>query len=190
MLEKLRSCLRLYYQFLKFGSFTFGGGWSIVAQMKELYVEREKSLTNEELLDLTSIGRSLPGTMIGNIAMFYGHRVAGFWGGCACVFGMISVPMLVLMAITTFYTAFQNNLWVASAMRGVRTAVVPVIVSALTGMIKSAFKIPPCYVVAAAMFALYFFGRVSCVWLVIIGAVLGLVMCEYYERVKNFDVAA
>ncbi len=182
--------LKLYLQFLKFGSFTFGGGWSIVAQMKELYVDREKSLTDEELLDITSIGRSLPGTMIGNIAMLYGHRISGFWGGVACMFGMITVPMIILIAITTFYAAFQHDLWVASAMRGVRTAVAPVILSALMGMIKSAFKVPPCYVIAALMFGLYFFLRVSCVWLVIIGAILGLAVCEYYERIKNYDVIA
>ncbi|MBQ3402739.1 MAG: chromate transporter [Synergistaceae bacterium] len=180
---------KLYMQFLKFGAFTFGGGWSIVAQMKELYVDREKSLTDEELLDITSIGRSLPGTMIGNIAMFYGHRVAGFLGGVACMFGMITVPMIVLIAITTFYTAFQSNIWVASAMRGVRTAVAPVILSALMGMIKSAFKFPPCYAVALGMFGLYFFLRVSPVGLVIIGAVLGVAVCEYYERRSGNDDA-
>ena len=123
MSENLKKCLKLYGQFLTFGSFTFGGGWSIVAQMKDLYVDKEKSITDEELLDITSIGRSLPGTMIGNIAVFYGHRVSGFWGGIACVFGMITVPMLVLMIITTFYSAFQDNIWVASAMKGVRAAV-------------------------------------------------------------------
>ena len=190
MLEKLKSCLKLYWQFLTFGSFTFGGGWSIVAQMKELYVDKEKSLTDEELLDITSIGRSLPGTMIGNIAMFYGHRVAGFFGGVACVFGMITVPMIVLLVITTFYSAFQDNIWVASAMRGVRAAVAPVILSALVRMIKSAFKVPPCYLVAAAMFALYFFMKISSVWLVIFGALLGLLICEYYERVKKINVVA
>lgn len=181
---------KLYWQFLNFGSFTFGGGWSIVAQMKALYVDREKSLTDEELLDLTSIGRSLPGTMIGNIAMLYGNRRAGFFGGLACVFGMITVPMIVLIIITSFYTAFQNNIWVAAAMRGVRTAVAPVILSALMGMIKSAFKFPPCYFVAVVMFALYFFLRISPVWLVVIGAVLGLIICEYYERRKKNDAAA
>ena len=173
---------KLYVDFLKFGSFTFGGGWSIVAQMKELYVDQEHSMTDEELLDITSIGRSLPGTMIGNIAMFYGHRIAGFWGGVACMMGMITVPMIILLIITSFYTAFQNNIWVASAMKGIRTAVAPVILSALIGMIKSAFKLPPCYAVAVVMFVLYFFWRISPVWLVIMGAVLGLVMCEYYER--------
>ena len=179
---------KLFIQFFKFGCFTFGGGWSIVAQMKELYVDREKTLTSEELLDLTSIGRSLPGTMIGNIAMFYGHRIAGFWGGIACVVGMIAMPMLILMLITGFYTAFQNNLWVASAMRGVRTAVAPIILSALMGLIKSAFKISPCIIVAGLMFVLYFYFRVNCFWLVIIGAFLGLIICEFYERVKKIDV--
>lgn len=179
---------KLYMQFLKFGCFTFGGGWSIVAQMKELYVNQQKIITDEELLDLTSLGRSLPGTMIGNIAMFYGHRMAGFLGGLACVFGMITVPMIVLVVITSFYTAFQNNIWVSSAMRGVRTAVAPVILSALLGMVKSAFKLPPCYLVALVMFGLYFFLKVSCVWLVVMGAVCGLCICEFYERVNNHDV--
>ena len=180
---------KLYMEFLKFGAFTFGGGWSIVAQMKELYVDREHIITNEELLDITSIGRSLPGTMIGNIAMFFGHRMAGFFGGIACMLGMITVPMIILILITSFYTAFQNNLWVASAMRGVRTAVAPVILSALMGMVKSAFKFPPCYVIALAMFGLYFFLRMSPVWLVVIGAVLGLIMCECYER-RSHNAAA
>ena len=181
---------KLYMQFLKFGAFTFGGGWSIVAQMKELYVDREHIITNEELLDITSIGRSLPGTMIGNIAMFFGHRMAGFLGGLACMFGMITVPMIILLIITSFYTAFQSNIWVAAAMKGVRAAVAPVILSALMGMIRSAFKYPPCYAVALGMFGLYFFLRVSPIMLVIMGAVLGLVICEYYERRKNPDAAA
>ena len=181
---------KLYMEFLKFGAFTFGGGWSIVAQMKELYVDREHIITNEELLDITSIGRSLPGTMIGNIAMFFGHRMAGFLGGLACMFGMITVPMIILLIITSFYTAFQSNIWVAAAMKGVRAAVAPVILSALMGMVKSAFKYPPCYAVALGMFGLYFFLRVSPIMLVIMGAVLGLVICEYYERRKSPDVAA
>lgn len=173
---------KLYLQFLKFGCFTFGGGWSIVAQMNEIYVNQQNLLTNEELLDITSIGRSLPGTMIGNIAMLFGYRMGGFLGGVACVIGMITAPMIVLIIITTFYSLFQNNIWVASAMKGVRAAVAPVILSALMAMLRSAFKFPPCYLVALIMFGLYFFAGINCVWLVILGAILGLVICEYYER--------
>lgn len=82
----------LFVQFMKFGCFTFGGGWSIVAQMQQLYVEQRHTITNEELLDLTSVGRSLPGTMIGNVAMLYGCHAAGLAGGVACVLGMVLPP--------------------------------------------------------------------------------------------------
>ena len=80
-MKRARQVLGLFFQFMKFGLFTFGGGWSIVAQMQKLYVEQEKVITSEELLDLTSVGRSLPGTMIGNVAMLYGYRVAGVAAG-------------------------------------------------------------------------------------------------------------
>ena len=43
----------MFLEFAKFGCFTFGGGWSIIAQMRQLYVEKQKVITDEELLDLT-----------------------------------------------------------------------------------------------------------------------------------------
>ena len=168
---------------MKFGLFTFGGGWSIIAQMQKLYVEREHTITSEELLDLTSVGRSLPGTMIGNVAMLYGYRVAGIAGGMACLFGMILPPMAILAVITQFYTAF---------MRGIRAAVVPIMISAVIGMVGSAFRFPPCYAVMLLVIALYLFLNVNCVYLVVIGAVCGLLIAEFYERkgAKKHDGAA
>jgi len=182
--KRARQVLGLFFQFMKFGLFTFGGGWSIIAQMQKLYVEQEKVITSEELLDLTSVGRSLPGTMIGNVA-----SVAG---GMACLFGMILPPLAVLAVITQFYTAFQNNLWVAAAMRGIRAVVVPIMISAVLGMVGSAFRYPPCYAVMLLVIALYLFFNVNCVYLVVIGAVCGLLIAEFYERKgdKKHDGAA
>lgn len=181
-LSKLKQTLKLFGQFFIFGCFTFGGGWSIIAQMQKKYVEKEKSITSEELLDMTSVGRSLPGTMVGNVAMLYGYRVAGLPGGIACLLGMVIPPFIILSVVTYFYNIFRTNPYVISAMTGVRAAIVPVILSAALGLLKGAFKFPPCYVVAALTFALYLFFNVSCVLLIILGVVCGLAICEYYER--------
>ena len=191
-MKRARQVLELFLQFMKFGLFTFGGGWSIIAQMQKLYVEQEHTITSEELLDLTSVGRSLPGTMIGNVAMLFGYRMAGFWGGVACVVGMVTPPMAVLTVITLFYSAVRHNPWVMAAMMGVRCAVVPIIASALVGMVKGAFRWPPCAVVTAVSFCLYLFLNVNCVYLVVIGAVCGLLIAEFYERkgAKKHDGAA
>ncbi len=180
--KRLRTAGELLLQFMKFGLFTFGGGWSIVAQMQQLYVEEKKTLTSEQLLDMTSVGRSLPGTMIGNVAMLYGYHAAGVLGGVACVVGMVLPPMAVLTLLTYCYTAIRDNPWVVAAMTGVRAAIVPIMASAALSLVKGAFRFPPCILVAVGCFALYLFWNVSCVWLVVLGALAGLAMGSYYDR--------
>ena len=71
---QLKRALSIFATFLKFGCFTFGGGWSIVAQMQKEYVEKRRWLTDEELLDYTSVGRSTPGLMIGNTSIPFGYH--------------------------------------------------------------------------------------------------------------------
>ena len=66
---------KLFWQFFKFGCFTFGGGWSIVAQMQQVYAREKKLMGEEEILDLAAVGKSVPGTMIGNVAMLFGYRM-------------------------------------------------------------------------------------------------------------------
>lgn len=173
---------QLFWQFFKFGCFTFGGGWSIVAQMQQVYAREKKLMGEEEILDLAAVGKSVPGTMIGNVAMLFGYRMGGYWGGLACVLGMILPPFAVLAVVTVFYGAIRGNPWVAAAMTGIRAAVAPIIFSAVVGMFQGAFAYPPCFVIAAAALVLYLGLGVSGVWLMLGGAVCGLVLCEYYER--------
>lgn len=172
----------LFWEFFQFGCFTFGGGWSIVAQMQRLYVEEKHTITGEELLDITSVGRSLPGTMIGNVAMLYGNHVSGLPGGVVCLLAMALPPFLVLSVLTLCYTAVRDNYWVAAAMTGVRAAIVPIMASAALPLVKGAFRYPPCVAVALLSFALYLFWNVSCVLLVVMGLLAGLLICEFYER--------
>ena len=173
---------QLFWQFFRFGCFTFGGGWSIVAQMQQVYAREKKLMGEEEILDLAAVGKSVPGTMIGNVAMLFGYRMGGYWGGLACVLGMILPPFAVLAVVTVFYGAIRGNPWVAAAMTGIRAAVAPIIFSAVVGMFQGAFAYPPCFVIAAAALVLYLGLGVSGVWLMLLGAVCGLILCEYYER--------
>lgn len=178
----MKKILQLYWQFFKFGCFTFGGGWSIIAQMQKKYIEEEQIMTKEELLDITSVGRSLPGTMIGNVAFLFGYHVAGVMGGIVCVVGMIMPPMIILIFITLAYSVIRDNVWVARAMTGVRSAVVPIIACAGINLWSGAFRYPVCYVLMAAAFAMYLFAGIGCLTIVIFGIIMGIVICEWYER--------
>ena len=178
----MKTLFRLLLDFLQIGTFTFGGGWSIVAQMRELYVRNRKVLRDEELLDMISVGRSLPGIMGCNIALLFGYHTSGIPGGVICLLGMVLPPLLILIVVSFFYEAFRYNPLVITAMSGMRAAVVPIIISAAWNMLKGSFKIPPCYAIAAVVFVLYLFFDVNCVWLTLLGLVAGILVSEVYER--------
>ena len=180
-MKKTGGALRLFVQFLKFGCFTFGGGLNIVAQMQRLYVNEEKKITNVELLDLTGVARSLPGLFVGNVAFLYGYRDSGYPGAFAAIFGMVIPPVIVLSFITYFYTEFHSQATVMSAMTGVRAAVVPIMASAILGLVRGAFPMRICYAVAAAALGLYLFLHVNCVWLVAGGAAAGLIISRFWK---------
>lgn len=140
MKEKIKTGLELFAFFFKIGCFTFGGGWSILAQMEQEFVDKRKWLTKSELLDMVAVGRSVPGIMITNISMIFGNSVGGVFGGICSVLGITAPAILILSLVTVFYNKLKDNIWCASALRGIRSAVVPIIASAAFSLGKEAFK--------------------------------------------------
>lgn len=183
--------LEMLLEFARFGVFTFGGGFSIISQMRQIYVEKKKNLTDEELVDITSVAKSLPGTMIGNVAMLYGWHEGGLLGGLVCIFGMCMPPMAILIAISFGYTAFRDNYWVNAAMNGIQAAVVPIIASAALGLVKGSIKAWHSVLILLVCFVLYLVFQLSAVYLILVGLVSGLVIGEIRERkeAKNHGAA-
>ena len=174
--------LDIFKTFFKFGCFTFGGGWGIVAQIQKEYVEKKRWINDEELLDFTSVGRSVPGLMIGNASVLFGYQAAGLPGAVAALLGIVIPPFIIMMLVTFVYSLVKDNLYVARAMMGVRAAVVPIIFSALIKLFKSGMKDLFCYLVALAAMALCLFSRLNNVLIVIFGAAAGLIYMEVKSR--------
>ena len=168
--------------YLKFGCFTFGGGWSIVAQIQKEYVEKKGWLTDEELLDFTSVGRSLPGLMIGNTSVLVGYHTAGILGALAALIGITLPPVLIMIGVTFIYGLMKDNIYVDRAMVGVRAAVVPIIISALVKLFKSGMKDLFCYLVSIFAMALCLSGRINNFLIVLMGAAAGLIYMEVKAR--------
>lgn len=159
---------------LKIGLFTFGGGWSIVAQMQKEYVEKRGWLTAEELLDIVALGRSFPGIMVVNTAVMLGYTLGGVRCAFLCGFGMAFPAFVVMCAVTSFYTAVRDNVWIARAMVGVRAAVVPIILSACLGMRKNAIKDWLGLVIAVTALLMMLSG-ISNLYIIFLGGGVGLV---------------
>jgi chromate transporter len=178
MKQQTARALSIFKTFLKFGCFTFGGGWSIVAQIRKEFVEKRRWITDEELLDFTSVGRSTPGLMIGNAAILFGYHAAGVPGALAALLGIVLPPIVIMLGVVYIYDLIKDNPYVARAMIGVRAAVVPIIFSALLKLFKSGMKDAFCYIIAAAAFGLCLFTNLNNVLIVLMGAAAGLAYME------------
>lgn len=108
--SRVKMALLIFAYFIKIGSFTFGSGWSILAQMEQEFVDKRRWLTKQELLELVAVGKSLPGIMITNITMVFGYQMAGVLGGILAVLGIALPAVVVLSLVTLAYRCHQIEL--------------------------------------------------------------------------------
>lgn len=172
----LRQMLEMGLVMAKISCFTFGGGWSILAQMQKEFSEKRGWISEEELMDFASVGRSLPGIMILNNTTMFGYRLGGVLGAIIADIGLVVPPLVVICIVTGFYDAIKDNIWVAKAMVGVRAAVVPVILEATVKLGKKGLVDKIAWGIMLAALVLCLFTRVGNVAIVVLGAVAGLLI--------------
>lgn len=172
----MKELLDLFLHFFKIGFFTFGGGWSILAQMEEEYINKRHLITKQELLDMTSVGKSLPGIMITNITVVFGYRMAGVAGAVAATLGIVIPPVLVLTGVTVVYNSVKDNVYVAYALKGIRACVIPIIASSAISLWKSAVTDRWCLLICLGAFLLSAFVGVGNVEIILGGLLLALLL--------------
>ena len=178
-----KRALELFLYFFRIGWFTFGGGFSIIAQLQKDYVDRKHVIDEETLLNQTSIGRSLPGLMVTNVCYLFGYSLGGVAAGLGAVAGIMLPPIIMLSIVTMCYTAFKENVYVARALTGIRSAVVPIIGFAALRLRKGAFVHGiPSYAICLAALLLMLLLKVNIVVIVVCSAALGIGLSEYKHR--------
>lgn len=179
---------RLWTIFLtmaKIGCFTFGGGWSIIAQMEDEFVERRSWMTKEQIVDFMSLAKSFPGIMIINMSVLCGYTMAGALGAVAAAFGL-SFPAVVCIAVVTyFYHSLKSNPYVVKILNGVRCVVVPIILSAAWKLKEKSLTTRKAYPFLFLSFGICAFTSISKPLLIVAGALLGLLVWKGEKTDEN-----
>lgn len=183
--ENLKNGLMLFAFFFKIGCFTFGGGWSILAQMEQEFVNKKQLITKEELLDLVTVGKSIPGIMITNISMLFGYQAGGWFGGICAVLGIACPAVLILSGVAYGYDYLKANFWCHCALEGIQAAVVPIIGSAAFSLGKEIFRTRKGIVICGIAFLICMFTDISNIVLVLIGAAAALVLPERNRKITD-----
>lgn len=132
--------LRLFFIFFKIGAFTFGGGWAMIALIQKEVVDKHGWVTKEEFVDMLAVAQSLPGILAVNFSVAIGDRLRGFKGSLVAALGTILPSFIIILAIAMFLTpdTIKNNETLNSIFKGIRPAVVALIVAPVFSTAKTA----------------------------------------------------
>lgn len=166
----------IFWMMFRIGCITYGGGWSIFAQLEEEFGERRKWISKDDLLDIMSLARSFPGIMVINMSVMAGYKMRGVPGALAAAFGLSVPAFFVISVVTLCYEMLMSNPLVARAMVGVRCSIIPIMLMAALRMKKNALSCRAAYVFAAASFLLCVFSGMNKLLMVVITAVLGMLL--------------
>ncbi len=139
-MTKDSSLLRIFLTMLKIGALTFGGGYAMVPLFRDEFVGKNGWISDDDMLNMIALGQSVPGAIAVNCSILIGYRLKKLRGALVALAGVVLPSLIVLTAVTYVYTAVRDNVYVAGALRGIRAAVVALLVSAFLTFMKPFYK--------------------------------------------------
>lgn len=175
MKSKLKLLFSVFWTFFKIGAFTFGGGYAMIPLIQTETVEKKKWINDDDILEIIAIAESTPGPIAINSSTFVGYKVAGFLGALCGTLGVVLPSFIIILAISYLISEFKDILAVQYAFRGIRAAVLALIIKAWWTMYKKAPKGLIAYIIMILSFIAVAFFDVNVFFVIILCAVIGLV---------------
>lgn len=137
--------LTLFYEFLKVGLFSVGGGLATIPFLR--IIGLETGWYNEaELANMIAISESTPGPLGVNMASYVGYSSAGVLGGLVATLGLVFPSIVVILIVARILQSFRQSRAVESIFSGLRPASVALISSAgISVAVTSFFHTVPQY---------------------------------------------
>lgn len=170
----MRRLLELFAMFFKIGLFTFGGGFAMIPLISSEITKGNKwNLTEEEFLDLLTLAQSAPGPIALNVAVFIGYKNRGYAGAVASALGIVIPSFVIILLIALFFADIRHNPIVDAAFKGMRPAVVALIVVPVLTLARG-MHWAMIAVIAISALTIWYLGW-SPIYILAAGAVAGVV---------------
>jgi len=176
----------IFFTFFKIGLFTFGGGYAMIPLIEKEIVESKKWVEKGDIADILAVSQSIPGAIAINSATFIGFKIFGKKGALAATLGVILPSFVIISIIAAFFSKFGDNQVIKSVFAGIRPAVVALIIFAAIKIGKTSIKDKTGLIVAIIGLVLVVVFDVHVIFVIIGGAVFGLVVYKFWpNKVKE-----
>ena len=105
----------LFWSFTWLALQGFGG---VLAVVQRELVEKKRWMTNEEFVEDWAVAQIMPGPNVINLSIMIGDRYFGVRGAFTALAGMLTLPLILVVAVAVVYAEFSHHPAVAGALRG------------------------------------------------------------------------
>lgn len=179
----MRELFNIFWSFLKIGAFTFGGGYAMIPLIQHEVIHNRRWLSEREFIDLLTLAQAAPGPIALNTAVFVGYKERKYLGALAAVLGVVVPSFVIILLVAIFFNNIRQNPWVDAAFRGMRPAVVALIVAPIVGLTKGMHWALIAVALAVAL-AVWYWG-ISPILFLVAGALVGILIAAYRGKEVN-----
>lgn len=146
-------------------------------------VEKQKWVSEEEIVDVFAISQSVPGVIAINSSIFIGNKVAKIPGAVAAALGVILPAFLSIILILIALTRFQNNIYVEKALSGIRAASAGLILLTAIKLGKNILKNKLTWIIAIGACVAILIFNINAAWTIVGGGLTGW-LAEVLKRAR------
>ncbi|HEX7552104.1 MAG TPA: chromate transporter [Geothrix sp.] len=110
---------QLFTGFFKTGLSGFGG---VLPHARRMLVDDRRWLTDPQFTELLSLGQTLPGPNVLNMAVVIGARFHGWQGSVIAAFGLMTAPLVIVLSLASLYGHFAHSVRLAQVLAAVAAA--------------------------------------------------------------------
>jgi chromate transporter len=165
------------FSYLKIALESFGGGLS--AWTRKVVVEERGWLADDEFLSALTLCRLLPGPNQINFAVYLGTRLRGWRGAFAALVGLVTVPIILVLAAGSLYFRYHHLPAMASALNGMAAVATGLTLSMGFKLVGPFFKRPGALALVGASFAATIFFEWPLVLVLVVFGSIGILLARF-----------
>jgi chromate transporter len=157
--------------FVSFSILALQGFGGVLAIVQRELVEKKQWLTQEEFLEDWAVAQILPGPNVVNLSLMIGDRYFGFAGALVALAGMLTFPLVVVLAIAALFGGIADTVAAQGALRGMGAVAAGLITATgikLIGALKNnVMGMAVCWGLAVLSFMAIALLRLPLVWVLL-----------------------
>jgi len=164
----------LFFQFVKIGAILFGSGYVLIAFLEDDFV-KTGLITSEQLMDAVAVGQMTPGPLF-TTATFIGYLLEGVPGAVLSTVAIFLPAFAMVALIHRVLDGVKASPWAKGALEGLHAVSLALMALASFQLGREALYDWTRFALFAIAFITLTRWRVSAVWLILAGGLLGWAM--------------